>query len=393
MATLPHPALSRPAVRRIACAVVAAEVRRLRDDGAVPPMPSGDWPDTMPIGDEGLGLDSMEQLGALGALAETFDLDDSLLGADPPAVVGGWIDWIMRGHATGGGRLTVRTSGSTGSPLPCIHAVADLLDEATFLATRFADRRRVVALVPAHHLYGIIWTALLPAALQVPVVRSAVGSALGLTPGDLVVAVPDQWQAMLRLTRRFPVDVVGVTSAGPLGDDLAAGLAAAGLDRLIDIYGSSETSGIALRELPAAAYELLPRWRLLPHGEGDWRLGDRHDRVHDLPDHVERTGERMLRPIGRRDGAVQVAGHNVWPERVANVLRAVDGVADAAVRLHGNGRLKAFVVPQGNGDSATLSARIERAIRTRLTDPERPRSLRFGTALPRNDMGKLKDWA
>ncbi|MET0990744.1 MAG: hypothetical protein ABWX66_00005, partial [Lacisediminihabitans sp.] len=55
------------------------------------------------------------------------------------------------------------------------------------------------------------------------------------------------------------------------------------------------------------------------------------------PDHVERTGERSLRPIGRRDGAVQVAGYNVWPERVAQVLRETEGVAEAAVRLGAGG--------------------------------------------------------
>ncbi len=383
--------LPRSAARRIACAVVMAELRRLRDD-VIPP-PAGDWPDAVPIGDEGLGLDSVEQLGALGALAETFDLDDSLLGRDPPRVVGEWIDWIMSGHADGDGRMTVRTSGSTGAPVPCSHAMADLLDETAFLATRFADRRRVVALVPAHHLYGIIWTALLPVVLGVPVVTAAIGSALNLATGDLIVAVPDQWRAMLRLTRRFPGDVAGVSSAAPLDDDLAAALSAAGLTRLTDIYGSSETGGIAWRDLPATAYELLPRWRLLPDGDGDWRLGDRDGGVHPLPDRIERVGDRTLRPLRRRDGAVQVAGHNVWPNRVATVLREVDGVADAAVRLHRNGRLKAFVVPLPGHDAADLSTRIELTIATRLTDPEQPRSLRFGDVLPRNEMGKLKDWA
>jgi hypothetical protein len=81
--------------------------------------------------------------------------------------------------------MTVATSGSTGSPRLCIHNVADLLDEAVFLAAQFTGRRRVVALVPAHHLYGIIWTALLPDALGVPVVVRTIGAPLGLTAGEL----------------------------------------------------------------------------------------------------------------------------------------------------------------------------------------------------------------
>jgi 4-coumarate--CoA ligase (photoactive yellow protein activation family) len=383
--------LSRAAVHRIACAVVAAEMTRLLDP-APPAATRGDWPDTMPIGDEGLGLDSMEQLGALGALAEAFDLDDDTLGDGPPQTVGAWTDWILRAHAAGSGRIAVRTSGSTRSPRLCVHAVPDLLEEAAVFATRFADRRRVVALVPADHLYGLVWTALLPDALGVPVLVRTVGAPLSLEAGDLVVAVPDQWRALSRMTRRWPGDVVGVSSAGPLDDAVAAMLLAAGLAGLVDIYGASETGGIAVRTLPALGYDLLPRWQLTAADPDGWRLVDRDGRHHDLPDHVARLGERVIRPIGRRDGAVQVAGHNVWPARVAGVLRTVEGVADVAVRLHGNGRLKAFVVPHPGHDPARLSARIEHVAANRLSDPERPKAYRFGTAVPRTAMGKLEDW-
>jgi 4-coumarate--CoA ligase len=384
------PAPSRAALHRIACAVVAAEVRRLR--GSDLPMPHH-WPDATAIGDDGLGLDSLERLGALGALAETFGLDDAMLGAEPPRLVGEWTDWVMRRHARGDGRITVRTSGSTGDPVPCPHDIADLLDEARFMAAQLPGRQRIVALVPAHHLYGIIWAALLPDALDVPVITPPLGTALHLAPGDLIVAVPDQWRAILRLTRDFPADVVGVSSAAPLDDALAADLAAAGLARLLDIYGSSETAGIALRTLPATGYDLLPRWRLQPQGEGDWRLADRDGTPHPLPDHIERIGERGLRPTGRRDGAVQVGGHNVWPARVAAMLRGLDGIADAAVRLDGNGRLKAFIVPDGDRDPADLAPLIDGALIYRLSAAERPRRLRFGSALPRNAMGKLEDWS
>ncbi|TCP83615.1 4-coumarate--CoA ligase [Sphingomonas sp. PP-CE-1A-559] len=384
--------LQRSAVHRIICGVVAAELRRQRGtdhSGAA----EGEWPTSMPIGDDGLGLDSMEQLGALGALAEAFDLDDSLLSDTPPQTVGAWLDWVMQAHVAGDGRMTVATSGSTGSPRPCVHDVDGLLGEAAFLATQFVGRRRVVALVPAHHLYGIIWTALLPDALGVPVVVRAIGAPLGLTAGDLVIAVPEQWQALLRLIRRFPKNVIGVSSAGALNDRVAAGLLTSGLARLVDIYGSSETGGIAMRDVPASGYDLLPRWQLSEHGDEDWRLVDRHGRFWDLPDHVERIDNSTLRLLGRRDGSMQVGGHNVWPERVANTLRTVDGVADVAVRLHAHGRLKAFVVPKPDHDPVQLSAQIEQVIVARLAHHERPKSFRFGPALPRNAMGKLEDWA
>ena len=384
-------ALPRSAAHQIACAVVMVEVGRLRERHH-PVLPPGTWPEALPIGDDGLGLDSLEQLGALGALAEMFGLDDRLLGTQPPRSVGAWVDWIMSRHEGGDVELIVMTSGSTGQPRPCVHAVPDLLAEAQFLATQVNGRRRVVTLVPAHHLYGIIWTAILPAVLDVPVVARMIGAPLELASGDLVVAVPEQWQAMRRLVRSFPEDVVGCSSAGPLDDTLADDLLASGLSRLLDVYGSSETGGIAVRSAPAAAYDLLPRWRLSSEEEGDWCLRDAKGNSYSLPDHVEKIGEHSLRPLGRRDGAVQVGGEKVWPGRVADTLRQIDGVADVAVRQQANGRLKAFIVPGGSLEAADLAAMIKRVCDERLSPPERPRSIRFGDALPRNMMGKLEDW-
>lgn len=379
----------RRALHRITCAAVAAELRRLRG----PDLPLvHDWPEDMPIGDEGLGLDSLEQLGALGALAETFALDDAVLGTEPPRMVGAWVDWAMRRHGSGDGYVNVETSGSTGQPKSCRHRMSDLIEEAETFAAHIPARRRVVALVPANHLYGMVWTAILPAVTGVPVVARTLGASLDLAPGDLVVAVPEQWQAIRRLVRRFPADVVGVSSAGQLDATCADGLLAAGLAHLFDIYGASETGGIAMREWPATSYALLPRWHLVPHGADDWHLGDECGARHELPDRIDRIGERGVRPLGRRDHAVQVGGHNVRPAQVADVLRTIEGVADAAVRLDAGGRLKAFIVPEGAADPAQLAIEIDCVSSQRLSAPERPRSVRFGRALPRNPMGKLEDW-
>ncbi len=356
-------------------------------------MLSGEWPEDMLIGDEGLGLDSLEQLGALGALAETFGLDDTSLAAQAPQKVSDWIDWTMAGYEAGGCTITVKTSGSTGAARPCVHALGTLLNEAAYLANRFADRKRVIAMVPANHLYGMIWTAFLPSALGVPVVVRPLGTTLELVAGDLVVAVPDQWQAISRMTRRFPNDVVGVSSAGVLDDLVAKELLSAGLSRLIDVYGSSETGAIALRQVPDAMYELLPRWNLVPRSDHDWDLSDGGGSLTEMPDLIERAGERWLRPVGRRDGAVKVAGLNVWPNHVAEVLRRADGVADVTVRLHANGRLKAFVVPEAGLEASDLAFHLDRFVVQNLKDHERPKSFRFGTVLPRNAMGKLEDWA
>jgi len=52
---------------------------------------------------------------------------------------------------------------------------------------------------------------------------------------------------------------------------------------------------------------------------------------------------------GRRDLSEQVGGINVLCDRIATSIRAIPGVADAAVRLMRRSegtRLKAFIVPK-----------------------------------------------
>jgi acyl-coenzyme A synthetase/AMP-(fatty) acid ligase len=83
----------------------------------------------------------------------------------------------------------------------------------------------------------------------------------------------------------------------------------------------------------------------------------------------------------------------VWPQRVASALRSVAGVGDVAVRLAANGRLKAFVVPAAGVDPDQLARALTRSAAELLSDEERPKAFAFGAALPRNEMGKLMDWA
>jgi acyl-coenzyme A synthetase/AMP-(fatty) acid ligase len=81
---------------------------------------------------------------------------------------------------------------------------------------------------------------------------------------------------------------------------------------------------------------------------------------------------------------------------VREVLRAHPQVADAAVRLmrpDEGRRLKAFVVPRPDASPpAALRGALERWLDQRLETAARPRSLTFGSELPRNPLGKAADW-
>jgi 4-coumarate--CoA ligase (photoactive yellow protein activation family) len=124
--------------------------------------------------------------------------------------------------------LTFHTSGSSGQPKPCTHQLAWLWQEADALHAVLGNRHRVLSAVPCHHIYGFLFTVLLPQTMGLDAgqvinlrTRSPAALANALQPGDIVVAHPDYWRALLQLGITFPQDTIGTSSGAPCPDDVA----------------------------------------------------------------------------------------------------------------------------------------------------------------------------
>ncbi len=389
-------------LHRFVADLVADEVAHLRPGGAaLPPLP---WPADLTLDGDGLGLDSLEMLAVASALNETLHLHESgiedLLLAR--RTVGDWVTLAAEGLEHFSARLTFRTSGSSGPPKPCTHELAHLQQEVGYLGTLLDGRHRVLTAVPAHHIYGFLFTVLLPDRLSCgPALdlRSATPQALPqrLQAGDLLVSHPAHWALVARHASALPAGVHGVTSTAPCPDELAQALAGAGLDRLLQVYGSSETAGIGWREAPGSSYRLMPHWQRDPtEASALVRVAPDGSRwPHAMQDRVEWLIGEQFRVAGRLDAAVQVGGINVFPERARQALLAHPSVHEAAVRLmaaHEGQRLKAFIVPEPGADPAALRDDMARWLSGRLSTPEQPKAFTFGAALPINQGGKACDW-
>lgn len=363
------------------------------------------WSPETVLGEEGLALDSIERLELAGRVNQLLHLhetglEDYLLAL---STLGEWAELVRRAWPDGPPRLTFTTSGTTGTPKPCTHAVDALQQEVDALAALFADRKRVVAFAPAHHIYGFLFTVLLPARLGVPVLDAeAMGPfevARAIAPGDLVVTFPLRWSFLARSVPRWPEDVCGVTSTGPCEAALIRQLEARGLARMTEIYGSSETAGVGVRHDSDAPYQLFEHWHRTeddpPRLVRRQPEGSLSDPVAPM-DRLRWHGDRHFVPTGRVDDVVQVGGENVSPAAVAEGLRAHPGVAEAAVRLmrpDEGVRLKAFVVPTAAAEAAMLRQELPAWCRAHFEAPHRPAAFTFGGALPRSATGKLTDWS
>lgn len=374
-------------------------------DVRLPPHLPPAWPDDLRIGSgtaQGLGCDSLETLWLAAAVNEMFHLheagdEDELL---TDATFGAWIDIVQAAWLSGVASVTFTSSGTSGPSKRYAHTGDALRTEAAFLGGLFRDRRRVVSLVPPHHAYGFLFAALLPDVLGVEHVDATTlgpaAIARSLAPGDLFVTFPDRWRWLARSLSTWPQDVAGVVSTAPCPPDLIADLCEYGLSAMTEVYGSSETAGVAVRRWPEASYTLMPHWHFVePIGEDGPEIVHRSGRFVALPDRIRPRDGRRFELAGRWDGAVQVGGINVYPERIAERLRGRPGVCEAVVRpMHpaeGN-RLKAFVVPEAQADPTVLRTELYVWIDAELTAAERPTAITFGPRLPTGMLGKSADW-
>ncbi|MEL6205341.1 MAG: AMP-binding protein [Pseudomonadota bacterium] len=384
--------LQAAALERVARSALRALIGRWRG-GAVPDLPGDAF-----LGEAGIGLDSLEMLEAVADLNRRFGL--SVTGVEDHLLVNRRLcDWgrLIEAHfdlVGDAAELTFSTSGSTGAPKEIDHRLPGLLAEVDALGGALwpdaADApSRVLALVPAHHIFGFLLTVLLPGRLGVEVVDlSGKGpGALGRLgrPGDLVVATPHLLS--LALNTMKPTGGLTAIVSGASTPDALWQMASDREVALIEIYGATETAGVGYRRSPHAGFALMPH--LDRAGPGIFAAGRGQL---DVQDRLRWLGPRSFVLEGRKDNVVQVAGVNVSPQATGRHLERTDGVAAATVRLDTqSGRLKAFVIAKPGKDEAVLEVALRMGAEA-LPAAARPARYTFGLRLPTTPAGKLSDW-
>ena len=313
--------------------------------------------------------------------------------------------------------LVVHTSGSTGAPQAIHKRLSQLTAEVATLEQLFGAMlgdADVVATVSHQHIYGLLFKVLWPLAAGRAIHAYSVAypeqlAALLGTRACVLVASPAH---LKRLPEHIDWRVAAAnlravfSSGGPLLP--AAGAAAARLLGHIptEIYGSSETGGVAWRRrqlMSAGAWEAMPGvdWRL--DGTGQLAVRSPHldiDGFLTLADRAQAAGSTHFILLGRSDRVVKIEEKRISLDAIEAALLAGGLALEARVvlcpQIEGErDALAAFVVLTDAG-RAELAAMGKTAFNRRLRDSlwgvveavALPRRWRYLEQMPHNAHGK-----
>ncbi len=248
--------------------------------------------------------------------------------------------------------LRLFTGGSTGKPRVWTKSPRNLLAEAFYLKEKFelTPNDLFVATVPPYHIYGLLFSVLVPFAAQAQILPDIytfpqeIISAINKHKATVLISVPAHYRALQADDLSSVSLRIAFSSSGALNRvDAAHFYKKTGLG-ITEIYGSTETGGIATRDISEQAESWKPfdvvDWKI--DGINGKRLCIRSDFASkEMPRYAEgfcMTGDEAAADkdnrfmlLGRADGIVKVAGKRVDLIEVQNKIKTLPTVQEAVV--------------------------------------------------------------
>jgi acyl-coenzyme A synthetase/AMP-(fatty) acid ligase len=303
--------------------------------------------------------------------------------------------------------LRIFTGGSTGTPQIWSKTGENLFTEGFFLAKNYAvdERDCILATTPPFHIYGLLFSVILP------LVSSA--SVVGETPSfpnditsvaegqkvTILTSVPAHYRALRdhKMALRL-----AFSSAGMLAEEDNQIFCTHNTTGIVEVYGSTETGGIATRN------KSLGEQFFTPFSLIEWKVSNQCLAVRspyvspNLPvdaagffttnDQIEARGAGQFSLQGRTDSVTKVGGKRVDLEEVSLLIKKQPGVTDCVVislpDAGGRGHRIGALLEGGDTTSVKI---IKEKLAVSLEPYALPRRIKKVEQIPKSKTGKY-DW-
>jgi acyl-coenzyme A synthetase/AMP-(fatty) acid ligase len=304
--------------------------------------------------------------------------------------------------------VTIYTSGSTGQPSACRKTAAQLLGEGETLQRTFklTPDSCVLATVPAHHIYGLLFSVTLPLAAgarfvrDTPLLPSVIEDYARRYQADVLVSVPPHLRVLAESELGSLGSIRTIFSSGaPLPDATAHTLHRRFGVNVFEILGSTETGGFAYRQIDRQdAPATFRPFEGVTIGRDDNDqlllssplLEAQLEQPITCPDRIELRPDGSFRHLGRSDGVIKVGGTRMSLAELEARVRELRGVLDVAALPADAGGARGQEVWLVVASAHAQALPELRSHLLRYYDPVLlPRRVRFVESLPREATGKL----
>jgi acyl-coenzyme A synthetase/AMP-(fatty) acid ligase len=302
-------------------------------------------------------------------------------------------------------RIMLFTGGSTGKPKLWSKTARNLFGEAQLLTETFGigPHDCILSSVPPQHIYGLLFSVLVPLVSGCTVLEPVYSfpqeilAAARDTGATILVSVPSQYH-VLRTENLQPHDLrLAFSSAGMLpASDAEYFHKKTGIP-ITEIYGSTETGGIAWKASPSdrqvcRTFEGID-WKIDTgrlQVRSDFLSPELHrdqDGFFTTADRADPCGTGSFTLHGRADDIIKVGGRRVDLSEICDKLKTLTGVRDAVVfSMHvrtGRGSDIAALI-EGTADQAALRAGL-----AKICEPYAiPRHIKIVDSIPVLPTGK-----
>lgn len=240
------------------------------------------------------------------------------------------------------------TGGSTGAAKIWSKSVANIFGEAQFMASRYAigDRDCILATITPYHIYGFLFSVVIPLVANARIVAESpffpaeIAKCVEKHAVTLLASVPAHYRVLQGRSLQSSLRLA-FSSAGMLPEEDNTGFCNGNRAEIVEIYGSTETGGLASRNRAAGEEFFMPlppiEWQIkaerltirspflspdVPREEDNWFLSG---------DQVRQQDKDTFSLHGRADAITKVAGERVDLDEIRDLLQQQTGVAECVV--------------------------------------------------------------
>ena len=315
-------------------------------------------------------------------------------------------------------KVILYTSGSTGERKEIQKNISHFNEEIEVLSQTWTLEQKAIAVssVSHHHIYGLLFKVLWPLStnraflIEDCLFENELDKAFQKYPDGILVSCPAHLDAMVNFPEKSFLSSRTIFSSGaPLSLETSESLKRLSKNAPIEVFGSTETGGIAWRQQTENSnWTLLDKVKIKTDANSTLIIHspfcERQNEWYETGDKAELINESEFKHLGRKDRIVKVSGKRLSLDQLESKIENSSFVQSARIITVQEGghtdreSVAAIIILSDPGrkkleadGKRTLSLALKNELKEFFAPVLLPRFWRFIDEFPKNSQGKTEN--